>query len=195
MRIGIAALALVAVACARPPPGPLRAPFVTTPPDVVRAMLELARVDDGDLVYDLGCGDGRVVVAAARDYGARAVGFDIDPERVAESRANVQAAGVADRVRIERADVFELDLRPASVVTLFLLQALNDRLVPQLEQLAPGTRIISHRYRLRGVRPPKEVRMVSREDHATHTLFLWVVPFEGRRAREQADGAAAVGGF
>jgi len=179
-----AALACLALACARPTPAPadLRAPFVTTPRDVVQAMLELARVDEGDLVYDLGTGDGRIVVAAARDFGARGVGFDVDPERVAEARANAETAGVADRVRIEQADVFTLDLRPASVVTFYLLQALNDRLVPQLEQLAPGTRIVSHQYRLKGLRPRRELRMTSEEDHTLHKIFLWVVPLEGPRA-------------
>ena len=146
-------------------------------------MLDLARVTEDDLVYDLGCGDGRIVVAAARDFGAQAVGFEIDAERVAQARASVRAAGVADAARIEQADLFTLDLRPASVVTLYLLQALNDRLVPQLEQLAPGTRIVSHQYRLRGLRPRREVRLVSEEDHRSHTIFLWVLPFEGPRAR------------
>jgi SAM-dependent methyltransferase len=147
-------------------------------------MRELARVPEDDLVYDLGCGDGRIVVSAARDFGARAVGFDIDAALVAKARESVRAAGVSDAVRIEQADIFALDLSPASVVTLYLLQALNDRLVPQLEQLAPGTRIVSHQYRLRGLRPRKEIRLVSDEDHATHTIFLWVVPFEGPRARD-----------
>jgi SAM-dependent methyltransferase len=175
--------ALAWIACAKPTEGPLRAPFVSTPQDVVRAMLDLARVTEDDLLYDLGCGDGRIVIAAARDFGARAVGFDIDAALVAAARANVHTAGVSDAVHIELADIFALDLRPASVVTLYLLQALNDRLVPQLEQLAPGTRIVSHQYRLRGLRPRREVRLVSEEDHATHTIFLWIVPFEGPRAR------------
>lgn len=171
---------LLALGCASPPPdAEIRAPFVTTPRDVVRAMLDLAEVGEGDLVYDLGCGDGRMAILAARDFGAKAVGFDIDPERVAEARAAARAAGVSDRVRIEEADVFDLDLRPASVVTLYLLQRLNDRLVPKLAALAPGSRVVSHQYRLRGLKPRRELRMVSREDGRFHTVFLWVLPFQG----------------
>jgi SAM-dependent methyltransferase len=159
----------------------LRAPYVPTPHDVVAEMLKLARVGEGDLLYDLGCGDGRIAIAAARDLGARAVGFDIDPRLVELARANVAAAGVGHLVRIELADIFDLDLRPASVVTLYLLQALNDRLVPQLRRLDPGTRIVSHQYRLRGIPHRREVSLRSREDPRHHTLFLWVAPLEEER--------------
>src|SRR6187399_1520097 len=118
--------------------------YVPTPEPVVDRMLELAAVDEDDIVYDLGCGDGRIVITAAQRYGVKAWGFDIDPVRVAEARANAKAAGVEDLVTIEQKDIFTLDLSPASVVTLYLLPELNVRLIPQLAQLEPGSRIVSH---------------------------------------------------
>lgn len=124
--------------------------YVPTPQAVVDKMLEVANVHRGDVVYDLGCGDGRIVVTAAKRYGARAVGFDIDPERVAEAQENVRRAGIQDLATIRQADVFTLDLTPATVVTIYLLPRLNLRLVPQLERLAPGTRIVSHDFDIEG---------------------------------------------
>ena len=151
--------------------------YVPTPPAVVERMLDLARVGPGDVVYDLGCGDGRIVVAAAR-RGARAIGVDIDPERVAEARANVRSAGVQDRARIVEGDLFEMDLRDASVVTLYLLPELNLRLRPKLLQLKPGTRIVSHAFDMADWKPER-VEQVGRS-----SVYLWTVP--EHRARSQA---------
>jgi SAM-dependent methyltransferase len=161
---------------------PPDAPFVTTPHDVVERMLDLADVRAGQMVYDLGCGDGRIVIAAAR-RGARGVGIDVDPERVAEARAAAERAGVQDRVRFRQADVFTLDLRDADVVTLFLLPTLNVRLMPQLEKLKPGARIVSHEFSMKGARPAKVIEVPSEEDHRPHIVYLWVTPWQKESER------------
>ncbi|MCC6357085.1 MAG: class I SAM-dependent methyltransferase, partial [Verrucomicrobiae bacterium] len=127
--------------------------FVPTPQSVVDRMLSMAEVKAGDVLYDLGCGDGRIVVTAARRYGIKAMGFDLDPRRVAESIANVKSNNVEHLVTIKQADVFTVDLTPASVVTLYLLPSLNVRLMPQLEKLKPGSRIVSHDFDMKGARP------------------------------------------
>ena len=159
--------------------------YVPTPQAVVDKMLELAEVKAGDVVYDLGCGDGRIVVTAAKKYGVKAVGFDIDPQRVKEARENVRANGVEHLVRIEETDIFTLDLREASVVTLYLLPTLNVRLMPQLARMKPGSRIVSHNFDMRGAKPllvhpvnvePGESATSSDED-ADHTVYKWVVPW------------------
>lgn len=150
--------------------------FVPTPADVVTEMLRMARVTKTDVLYDLGCGDGRIPVAAAKLHGCKAWGFDIDPERVQESVANIKKNGVGALVRVEKRDVFKLDLRPASVVTLYLLPELNVRLVPQLAKLRPGSRIVSHDFDMVGWRPEKILRMESREDGDEHAVFLWRIP-------------------
>lgn len=152
--------------------------YVATPHDVVDRMLSLAKVNSNDLVYDLGCGDGRVVATAARAHGCRGVGFDINPERVTESRETVAKYKVADRVTIQQQDIFELDLSPASVITLYLLPRLNVRLIPQLEQLKPGSRIVSHDFDMQGVEPDRVVEMVSKEDGVEHTIYLWTTPLK-----------------
>lgn len=159
--------------------------FLPTPPRVVDKMLELAEVKKDDLLYDLGCGDGRIVVAAAKEYGCRCVGFDIAEERVRESLANVEMNGVADLVRIEQKDIFTLDLSEATVVTLYLLPRLNVRLIPQLEKLKPGSRIVSHDFDMKGVKPDKVVTVQGeREDYHDHTVYLWVTPLK----KEKANG-------
>lgn len=163
--------------------------FVPTPQEVVEKMLELAEVKKGDIVYDLGCGDGRIVVTAAKKYGVKAYGFDIDPKRVAESLANVKSNKVEHLVTIKQADIFKLDLREASVVTLYLLPELNVRLMPQLEKLKPGSRIVSHDFAMRGAKPVQvhRMRVPSNSPPATdsdygggreHTIYKWVVPWE-----------------
>ncbi len=146
-RILAAGLMLPLAARAQTSPPPLDVPYVPTPPEVVAKMLEMAEVRRGDMVYDLGCGDGRIVIAAAREFGARGVGIDIDPRRIAEARANAIAAGVADRTRFEVGDLFKSDFSDADVVTLYLLPDINLRLRPQLwRQLQIGTRVVSHEF-------------------------------------------------
>jgi precorrin-6B methylase 2 len=152
--------------------------YVPTPHDVVAKMLELARVTKNDVLYDLGCGDGRIVVMAAKKYGCKATGFDIDPERVKESRENVKKNRVEKLAEIREQNVFELDLSPASVVTLYLLPSLNVKLIPQLEKLKPGSRIVSHDFDMEGVKPDKVVHMTSSEDNVEHTIYLWTTPLK-----------------
>lgn len=150
--------------------------FVPTPDEVVDAMLEMAAVGPKDVVYDLGCGDGRLVVSAALKGARRAIGVDIDPERVKESRARVKAAGVDDRVKIVEGDLFEMNFADATVVTLYLLPSLNLRLRPKLLALKPGTRIVSHDFDM-GDWTPDKVRQV-----AGKTVYYWTVPERGNGA-------------
>ena len=155
--------------------------FVPTPQEVVDKMLELAGVKEGDVLYDLGCGDGRIPVTAAKRYRIKAVGFDVDPQRIRESRANVEKNAVGDRVTIRQADIFKQDLREASVITLYLLPALNVRLMPQLEKLKPGSRIISHDWDMKGAKPNKLVKLRAKSDmglEREHKIYFWVVPWE-----------------
>jgi tRNA G37 N-methylase Trm5 len=151
--------------------------FVPTPQNVVDRMLELAQLKKGDVLYDLGCGDGRIVVTAAKKYGVKAVGFDIDPQRIKEARENVANNGVGDLVTIRHADIFETDLRPANVVTLYLLPELNVRLMPQLKQLREGSRIVSHDFDMRGAKPKQVVSVRTDDQEEEHTIYLWTVPW------------------
>jgi SAM-dependent methyltransferase len=152
--------------------------YVPTPHDIVEMMLHLARVKRSDLVYDLGCGDGRIVVAAAKKYGCRAIGFDIDPARVRESLINVEKSGVGHLVAIKQQDVFTLDLAKVDVVTLFLLPSLNVRLIPQLDKMKPGCRIVSHEFDMVGVRPDAVMHMYSTDDQQIHEIYLWTTPLK-----------------
>jgi LEA14-like dessication related protein len=152
--------------------------YVATPQDVVDKMLEMAEVKKDDLVYDLGCGDGRIVVTAAKRYGCRAVGFDLDPRRIEESLQNVQKNNVGHLVTIEQKDIFTLDLSQADVITLFLLSRLNVKLIPQLEKLKPGSRIVSHNFAMEGIKPDKVVKMFSDEDPFEHTIYFWTTPLK-----------------
>ncbi|MBA7684172.1 hypothetical protein ES703_92562 [subsurface metagenome] len=150
--------------------------FVPTPQDVVDKMLELANVKKDDLVYDLGCGDGRIVVTVAKRYGCKAVGYDIDPQRVKESLENVEKNNVGHLVRIEQKDIFTLDLSKANIITLYLLPSLNVKLIPQLEKLKAGSRIVSHDFAMEGIRPDKVVKLTSDEDDDEHEVYLWTSP-------------------
>ena len=152
--------------------------FVPTPQVVVDKMLELAEVKKSDLVYDLGCGDGRIVITAAKKYGCRGVGYDINPDRVTESIDNVKKNDVGDLVRIEQADIFTLDLSDANVITLYLLSSLNVKLIPQLKQLKPGTRIVSHDFDMKGVKPDKMITIEEDGRYSNHTVYLWTTPLK-----------------
>ena len=145
-------------------------PFVPTPEAVVDEMLALAKVGPGDVVYDLGSGDGRIVIAAAKQ-GARAVGIDIDPQRIREARSNARQAGVADRVEFRQGDLFESDISEASVVTLYLLTAVNRQLRPKLlSELKPGTRVVSHAFDMGDWKP------VATRHIGQSTVYFWIVP-------------------
>jgi len=152
--------------------------YVPTPNDVVAKMLQLAKVTKSDVVYDLGCGDGRIVVTAASKFGCKGVGYDINPVRVKESLENIRQHGVGDLVTIKQEDIFKADLTPASVVTLYLLPRLNVRLIPQLNKLKPGSRIVSHAYDMEGIEPDEVVTVKSKEDGASHLIYLWTIPLK-----------------
>lgn len=143
--------------------------YVPTPEPVVQAMLDLVRPGPEDLLFDLGCGDGRIVVAAARQYGARGVCVDIDPERIAEARENARRAGVAGRVQIIQGDLFDIDLSRATVITLYLLPDLNLLLRPRLEKLPRGTRIVSHAFDMGDWAPDRKLTVAGKE------IYFWVV--------------------
>jgi precorrin-6B methylase 2 len=178
-------LAAAAVAQQTQPRRTPDVPFVPTTPEAVQAMLKLADVKKTDIVYDLGCGDGRIVVAAAKSFGARGVGIDINPQRVAEANENVQKAGVQDRVRIVEGDLFTADIHEATVVTLFLLSAVNEKLRPKLLQdLRPGTRVVSNTFRMGDWKPEKTITLDDpngQESYLSHTLYLWTIPAHGSK--------------
>lgn len=163
--------------------------YVPTPQKVVDRMLELAQVSEDDVVYDLGCGDGRIVITAAREYGCRAIGYDILDWVIEMARQNVAQAGVEDLVTIEKADIFTLDFGDASVITLYLLPDLNVRLIPQLDKLAPGVRIVSHSFDMKGVKPDR-VLVIKDVDgpYDDHTIFLWTTPLKKELPGEE-DGS------
>lgn len=150
--------------------------YVPTPQEVVDEMLKLAKVTKDDIVYDLGCGDGRIPVTAAKKYGCKAYGYDIDPERIKESQDNIKKEKVEGLVTVEKKDIFTLDLSKATVVTLYLLPELNAKLVPQLEKLKPGSRIVSHDFKMGDIKPD-ETKTVKGPDRE-HTIYLWTVPLK-----------------
>ncbi len=159
-------------ALAQQRPGSL-APYVPTPPDVVDRMLELAGVTNDDVVYDLGCGDGRIVIAAAQRFGARGVGIDFNPERIAEANANAKRAGVEDLVTFIEQDAMQADVSDATVVTLYLLSSSNMKLRPILtRQLRPASRIVSHAFRM-GDWEPDETRHFDDALGNPRTIYLW----------------------
>ena len=158
-----------------PAPTKLDVIFVATDLEIVNAMLTLAKVNADDVVYDLGCGDGRIVIAAAKEFGARGVGVDLDPQRIREAQANAVRTGVADRVTFRVQDIFATDIQPATVVTLFLSPELNERLRPRLTgQLKAGSRIVSHRFGI-GDWVPEQTVTLSVQGIRNH-IFLWRVP-------------------
>ena len=153
----------------------LDVPYVPTPEAVVEMMLRMAKVGKDDFLYDLGCGDGRIVITAARKYEARGVGYDIDPQRIKESDENARRAGVTDRVRFVQGDLFEADLSGATVVTLYLLPEVNLKLRPKLlRELKPGTRVVSHNYDMGDWDPLEFVEVDAGGEK--HFIYSWVVP-------------------
>ena len=156
----------------------LRSVFVPTPKDIVEKMLELAEPKETDTVYDLGSGDGRIVITAAKKYGCRAVGYEIDKDLVESSRAMTQQAGVEQLVTFEHSDLFTADLSQADVIAVYLLPAQLEKLLPQLAKAKPGTRLVSHQFEIPGAAPQKSLRIRSDEDGETHTLHFWTLPLQ-----------------
>lgn len=152
--------------------------FVPTPNDVVRRMLAMAELRPGEVLYDLGSGDGRILIEAARSYGSRAVGLEIDPRLVASSREAASAAGLGDLVRIDHADIFEADLSGADVIAAYLPEPLLERLVPKFQALKPGVRIVTHQFRIPEAKTTNTVSFVSEDDGDRHAIHLWRVPLE-----------------
>jgi protein-L-isoaspartate O-methyltransferase len=171
------AIGLTAPALAQQAQAPLRSPdviFVPTPPEVVDAMLKLANVTSKDVVYDLGCGNGIIVATAAQKFGAHAVGIDIDPQRVKESNERIQQAGVTDKVKILNADLFTSEIGDATVVTLYLLPSLNQKLIPKLnKELKPGTRVVSQSFDMGEQNPPEKT-----VDVDGRSVYLWRTPLK-----------------
>jgi precorrin-6B methylase 2 len=168
-----------------PPPAPVQAPartpdviFVPTPAEVIKGMLDLAKVTKNDLVIDLGCGDGGIVVAAARDFGARSVGVDIDPQRIKEASENVEKNKVGDRAKIVQGDLFEYDIKDANVVTLYLLPRLNEKLKPRLwKELKVGSRVVSNSFDMGDWKPDQTIDVDGR------TVYLWTIKPEHKQAK------------
>lgn len=181
--ISIAIAAMCASACDDVrAQGPTRKPdvvFVPTPEPVVNRMLTMAKVGPNDVVYDLGCGDGRIPIAAVRDFGAKsAVCVDIDPQRIKEAKANVERAGLSDKIEVRHADMFEVDTSPATVVTLYLLPELNQRLRPKLmRELRDGARIVSQSFDMGEWKPMAQAEVEGKP------VYMWVVVKE-RAARK-----------
>jgi SAM-dependent methyltransferase len=176
LTVAIFSVTFVAAQSTQPPRQP-EAPYVPTTEAAVEAMLKLARVTSADVVYDLGCGDGRIVVAAAKDFGARGVGIDFNPVRIGEAKENALKAGVDKLVRFEEKDFFKADIHDATVVTLFLLPDVNLRLRPKLlRELKPGTRIVSNTFDMGDWTADKEAIVAGENSGLSHNLYLWIVP-------------------
>jgi ribosomal protein L11 methylase PrmA len=152
--------------------------FVPTPQDVVEDMLRIANVRKGDVLYDLGSGDGRIAITAAKKYGVKATGIDIDPERIREANANAKKAGVTNLVQFRQEDLFKADFKDATVITLYLLPDLNVKLRPKLwDELKPGTRIVSHQFEMGTWKPEKKLESNGR------TIYFWTVPAKDQRPK------------
>jgi precorrin-6B methylase 2 len=187
----VAAFSAAAQTAAQPAPAQkeLRAPdvvFVPTPQEVVEAMLKVAKVGKGDVLYDLGSGDGRIPITAAQKYKiARGIGIDINPERIKEANENLSKARVGDRVRFVNADLFETDLSDATVITLYLLPTLNLKLLPKLlKEVKPGTRVVSHAFDMGTWKPQQTLKV------GTRSVYFWTIPAPGTPSYEAAVAAA-----
>lgn len=157
--------------------------YVPTPQNVVDKMLDVAKISKTDVLYDLGCGDGRIPITAAKKFGIKAVGYDLDPVRIKEARENARKACVEDLVTFELKDIFKVDLSPASVVTLYLLPELNVKLIPQLDKLAAGSRVITHDFDMAGVDPEDTWTIMAPHHRAPykdreHYVYLFKVPLK-----------------
>jgi predicted O-methyltransferase YrrM len=177
----VTVLSLTAIAQSATTTKPTKAPevpYVPTHESIVAEMLSMARVGPNDVLYDLGSGDGRIVITAAKKFGTRGVGYDIDPERIREANENARKAGVTDKVRFVEGDIFDANIKDATVVTLYLLPDVNMRLRPKLlADLKPGTRVVSHNYDMGDWKPEKSKKM---EVNGTdHFVYFWTVPAKG----------------
>ena len=172
----LAVMAAIAAPSSAQQPAPLRSPdviFVPTPQEVVDAMLKLAKVGPNDVVYDLGSGDGRTPITAAKTYGARGVGIDIDPQRIREATENLKTSGMGDKVKFLNQDLFTTPIGEATVVTLYLLPSLNLKLLPKLNaELKPGTRVVSHAFDMGDIKPQQTLNVNGR------TVYFWTVPIK-----------------
>jgi SAM-dependent methyltransferase len=181
----VLALVTSAFAQAQPTAPQLDVPYVPTPQEVVNKMLDLAKVGKNDTVYDLGCGDGRIVITAAKERGARGTGIDLNPQRISEAKANAASAGVDKKVNFKVGDLFASDFSDASVVTLYLLPEVNLKLRPQLwKQLKVGTRVVSHDFDMGKDWPPQKVERVSGK-----TIYLWTITPENKAAVKDSNVA------
>jgi len=191
LRIAFLLLALVCLESSAED-GERRPPFIATPGDVVERMLQLAGTQPGDLVVDLGSGDGRIVIAAAQKFGARGLGIELDEKLLEKSRHDARLAKVADRVSFVHGDVLVSDISKASVVTVYLLPSLIDRLQPRfVDELQPGTRIVSHAFAMAGWKPDRAQTVRVTQPHPGQgdesTLYLWIVPAEARGLWQGGD--------
>jgi SAM-dependent methyltransferase len=157
------------------------APFITTSDPIIDKMVEMAALTKDDVAYDLGCGDGRIIIAASLKTGCRGVGFDIDPKRVAEARENVKQHGLENLVEIREQDIFTVDMREADAVLYYLLPWMGKKLIPQFQQMKPGSRIISHDFALgdiKDIEPEKTELVHSEETHDEHRVHRWIIPLK-----------------
>lgn len=157
------------------PPFTLDVPYVPTPDNVVDEMLKMAEVDENDVLYDLGSGDGRIPITAAKRFGTRGKGIDLNPERVGEAKENAKQAEVSDKIQFLEGNLFDFDLSEATVISLYLFPEVNMKLRPKLLSLKPGTRVISHNYDMGDWKPEKS-KKIKAPNGSEHTIYLWRVP-------------------
>jgi hypothetical protein len=174
---------LTCSAFAQPEQPRLDVPYVPTPPTVVKRMLELAKVGKDDFVIDLGSGDGRIAIAAAKDFGARSLGVDIDPQRILEANENASKAGITDRVTFRRQNLFETEIKDANAITMYLLSSVNLQIRPRLlDELRPGTRLVSHAFGMAAWQPDVHEKVDNRD------VYLWIVPAKAAGQWRVKDG-------
>jgi len=167
-----------------PPAKPRRKPdvgYYPTTQDVVEKMLSLAKVTKRDHVCDLGCGDGRFLITAAKQYGCRATGYELDPKLVAKGRAQAREQKLDTLVRIEERDIFTVDVSEVTVMMLFLLPDMNAKLIPQLQKMAPGSRVLAHEFDIPGIQPDQELTWVSKQDNSEHLIYIYSIPLKPRK--------------